>query len=263
MKYVVLSTNDTPKYLFYTPLVCWAWRKFDWNSVLFFHLSDNSRNAHVRFNLVSQFLDDVYFYPLVDCSGFKSETIVQVSRLYAGAVIEDGLLMTSDIDMLPLSDYWHPLETEFTSYGRDLTDYHYPICFLAGNANQWRRIMDYHSSDAYDWFIEQDLYSWSAKHKDTWTLDQQIITEMVLSYGKHRITRIDRGTDKRTGYPIGRVDRSAWHLNHDQFIDAHLPHDILTNEKSFRNVMELLRKIWPAEDFGWFEQYYRDFKRLL
>lgn len=265
-KYIVLSSNDTPKYLFYAPLVCWAWKKFDWEPVLFFHLNDDSENGHLRFNVVSHFLDDVYFYPLADCSGFKSETITQVSRLYAGTVINKGLIMTSDVDMMPLSDYWHPSETEFTSYGRDLTDYHYPICYLAGPANHWRRVMDYRLSDSispYDWAIEQDLDLWSSKYKDTWTLDQQIITERLLSYGKHKIEKVDRGTDRRTGYPVGRVDRSAWHLSHHQFIDAHLPHDILTNEKSYRNVMELLRKIWPSEDFGWFEQYYRDFKRLL
>ena len=78
-----------------------------------------------------------------------------------------------------------------------------------------------------------------------------------------KLNLIDREVDKRTGYPIGRVDRSAWTLDHKVFIDAHLPHDILTNEKSYQKVMNLLHHIWPTENFKWFEEYYRDFKKLI
>jgi hypothetical protein len=51
--------------------------------------------------------------------------------------------MTADGDMMPCSNYWHPNENEITCYGHDLTGYgHYPICYVAMNSNEWRRVMN-------------------------------------------------------------------------------------------------------------------------
>jgi hypothetical protein len=206
-------------------------------------------------------IEDVIVYTLEPIEGYKSETIAQVSRLY-GACVADGMIMTGDIDMLPLSDYWQPELDIVTTYGRDLTDYHYPICYVAMHTSRWMRVMklfgDGDSKD-YNSFIHRDL----RQQENMWGLDQDIITERLLSYGKDKITHIDRGTDPRTGYPIGRVDRSHWTLDHPQLIDCHLPHDCLHNPQSYNKVMELLHKVWPNENFDWWENYHKEFKKLL
>lgn len=259
-RYIILSTNDTPKYLFYTPLTCWAWRKFGWEPVIFHHQNEISNLADERFALVAEQIVGTDFNSLEDYKDYKSETITQVSRLF-GACVAEGLLMTGDIDMIPLSDYWNPGDYDITCYGRDLTDYHFPICYIAMNTTKWEMIMDISSND-YNKQIAKAL-----RHdKNIWCLDQNLITEKLNHYGNYyesEIKRIDRGTDKRTGYPIGRVDRSHWTMQHDVFIDAHLPHDILTNDKSLYKVCTLLAHIWPEEDFSWFDKYYYEFKKLL
>lgn len=255
-RYVVLGVNENPKYLYYLPLVLWAWRKIGWEAITF--VVGELPKVGIIINMP---MDTTHFIKPIN--GYKSETIAQVSRLYgARQTPKDTLVMTSDVDMIPLSNYWNPQENVITTYGRDLTDYHYPMCYIAMNERDWYRVMDYYKTDI-DHSVDLDLQQAVPKAKNVWCVDQDIITERLLRYGKEKITHIDRGTDKRTGYPLGRVDRSAWRLDHQVYIDAHLPHDILTNEKSFHNVMELLHTVWPMEDWKWFINYTKEFKKLL
>lgn len=257
-RYVVLGVNENPKYLYYLPLVCWAWKYFGWNSVVFYAYPMSDVFGFICDYTIDQKID---FQPAVVpfVNVYKSETMAQVSRLYGAAVVEDdSYLMTSDVDMLPLSkNIFHYEGHRVLSIGRDLTDYHYPICYIGGRAKVWQQFMDIQHKDYYACMI-RDM----RQQKNMWTLDQDIVTDKLLDYGIQNINHIDRGTDQRTGYPIGRVDRSHWTLDHKTFIDAHLPHDVLTNEKSFHNVMQLLHTVWPKEDWKWFINYTKEFKKL-
>lgn len=259
-KYIVLSVNDDPKYLFHVPLTMWAWGQFGWWPLIFFHGKQTDAVKYV-FNEREGFV-----YDLAAHNGYQSETITQVSRLYAGCIIDThDMIMTGDIDMIPLSDYWHPAPDKLTVYGRDLTDYHYPMCYIAMDGYKWAEVMNLVNFD-YDYHIKRDLDSLpQAKSTDKvkrWVTDQDLITDRINS-SSFIPERVDRGVDRRTGYPIGRVDRSNWHLLHRQFIDAHLPHDILTNEQSFKKVLELLHTVWPGEDWKWYINYYREFKKMM
>lgn len=262
-KYVILSVNDSPKYLFYTPLVCWAWRYFGWEPIVFYLAEPAAvgRLATPLERLV--FTDDPSgkFQILLPVNGYKSETITQVSRLY-GCCVADGMLMPSDIDMLPLSDYWQPGEKEITCYGRDLSDEHQPICYVAMTSEDWKGTMNV-STDDYNKVIERDLKRMVPKSKNVWCVDQEILTKNLEKFPNAFYRHIKRGTDKRTGYPLGRVDRSNWRLDHDVLIDAHLPHDILTNEASFKKVLDLLHTVWPKENWSWWVNYYKEFKKLM
>lgn len=238
--YVALAVNENLKYRYFVPLVRWAWKKFGWEPLLFC--------VGKGYGIGN------YIYSL-ESNGHRSDTVAQVCRLYAWMNVGGGMVMTSDIDMLPLSDYWHPDPEHITSYGRDLTDYHYPICYIAMTTDNWQMVMRAKDRIPMDDHINRDL---KRNFKNIWTADQDIITENLQPY---HVFRVDRGTDKRTGYPIGRVDRSAWRMDHDQFIDAHLPHDMPTNEASFKKVMKLLHHIWPQEDFNWFVKYHIEWKK--
>lgn len=263
-KYIILSVNDNPKYLFHVPLTVWVWRYFGWEPILFYH----GEHLSPRYMLATECLDTgnhQSIFLLNNIAGYQSETITQVSRLYAGCIIDTHeMIMTGDIDMIPLSDYWHPDPDKLTVYGRDLTDYHYPICYIAMDGYKWAEVMNLTNFD-YDQHIKRDLDSMpQAKSQDRvkrWVTDQDLITERINN-SVFVPERIDRGVYKN-GYPIGRVDRSAWTLNHDKFIDAHLPHDVLTNDQSFKKVLELLHTIWPNEDWAWWVTYYKEFKKLM
>lgn len=260
-KYVSLGVNDVPKYLYYVPLVCWAWNQFKINPIVFYCAEETGR----LFGFICDFTIEhkINFQPAVvkPIQGYDTSTISQVSRLYWPCVTEenDCYGITSDVDMLPLNQNdWQYEGHRVLVIGRDLTDYHYPICYVGARNYIWRQFMKMVGND-YNSLIARDI----RKQKNMWTLDQDILTEKLLAYGIMNIHHVNRGTDKRTGYPIGRVDRSHWTLDHRQFFDAHLPHDVLTNEKSFHQVMHLLHTIWPKEDWKWFLQYTKEFKKLL
>lgn len=262
-KYVILSVNDNPDYLFHVPLVCWAWRRLGWEPVVFYR----GEPAGIV-NVVSAFYfngrkmsHNIIF--LRKINGFEDETIVQCSRLY-GACVLDGYLMTSDIDMLPLSDYWKPDTDKLTVWGRDLTDYHYPICYIGMDSEKWKEVMHIDGDD-YQYYMQRDLMEMpqakSADKVKRWVTDQDLITERINN-SAFVPTRIDRGTDKRTGYPIGRIDRSNWTLRHKQYIDCHMFHGVHRDEMKFKKTLEMLHHVFPNDDFKWFILYYKEFKKL-
>lgn len=267
-KYIILSVNDDPKYLFHLPLTTWAWKYFGWEPILFSLLPPSGATIFTdicgRYNLEYIHAQKENEYFLAQIHGYQPETITQCSRLYGSCVVEDGYLMTGDIDMIPLSDYWKPDLDKLTVYGRDLTDYHYPICYIGMDSYKWREVMSIDGDD-YQYYMQRELMSLpQAKSTDKvkrWVTDQDLITERIDA-SSFVPERVDRGTYKN-GYPIGRVDRSAWTLDHKQFIDAHLPHDVLTNEHSFKKVLELLHTVWPTEDWKWYINYYREFKKMM
>ena len=268
-KYIVLSVDDNPKYLYYLPLVVWAWRKFGWEPILFTLKNCGAANLDNRRRIIQDVLNSCCGGPIETnyihlFTEYKSETIVQVSRLYA-ACRKIGYLMTGDIDMIPLSDYWKPNENEITVWGHDLTSYqHYPICYISMPSYRWIEIMGL-TTDLYSDMIKRDLDSMpNARSEDSvkrWVVDQDLITERLnaTQFSKHNVIR---GTYEN-GYPIGRVDRSAWNLKHDVLIDCHAPHDVLTNEASFTNLIALLMYVWPEENFEWFIDYTNEFKKTL
>lgn len=288
-KFVILSVNDNPKYMFYIPLVTWAWHQLGWTPFVIVKEDFSNKQDH-DYDFGDLALvdapDDIdvpfatFYLNYID--GYKSETMAQVSRLYAASLIKsDAYLMLSDADMLPLSDYWSPKHDRLTVYGRDLTDYHYPMCYIGASGRIWHELMDIKSLESYGEICEHDKWTVSSDSWDDakalveeymkrdmrqqpniWLLDQDLITERINA-SNFVPERIDRGTDKRTGYPIGRVDRSNWTLNHSQFIDAHLPHDVLTNEHSFKKVLELLHTVWPKENWSWWINYYKEFKKMM
>jgi hypothetical protein len=270
-KYVVLSVNDNPDYLFHVPLVVWAWRKLGWEPILFFHgkrnklsglIGDTFELLHRDMTTEMKFLYSLAVYDL-DPTEYHSETITQVSRLY-GTCVADGYLMTGDIDMLPLSDYWKPEMNQLTVYGRDLTDYHYPICYIGAHSRIWSEIMKINHDD-YNEYIKRDLDSMpQAKSSDKtkrWVTDQDLITERINN-SSYVPVRIDRGTDKRTGYPIGRIDRSHWTLEHKEYIDCHMYHGIQSDENKFKVTLKMLHTVWPKENWSWWINYYKEFKKI-
>lgn len=217
MRYVILSTDDNPRYTVYKNLVDLMWRVFEW--------------------------EPVWVEPIT-CIGLTSATRAQLARLYActnESFKHNDYLLTSDADMIPLSAYWNPHEdSTITTWGRDLTDYHYPICYIGGSVIDWIDVMQIDKSILIEKHVWRDINDKLMRRTSPWCLDQDIITHKLHNYGIESIEHVDRGIDTETRYPIGRLDRSAWRFHpENHYTDCHLPHDFATNEKSRRQVEEL------------------------
>lgn len=211
MRTVVISHNGNPEYAFFEPIVKWAWERLGWD---------------------------------VLCLVTDSVITSQCIRLYAHQyVAPDTMLMTSDIDMLPLSDYWKPANDDITCYGRNLSNEHQPICYIAMTAKRWRFVMGNN--------MEADIERFGEK----WTTDQDIITDnlsiFVCEY-------IDRPISPLTGYPVGRIDRSAWDrsLKQPERIDSHLLRPGWTDENWAKIIALIEECLSPTiDELHWLHNY--------
>ena len=262
-KYVVISADQNPDYLYYLPLTAWCWEKIGWHVIVFY------RGELINNHYTSLTLEKLNAWDLDAIEGIRNATISQVSRLYAAclsSIEDDDLIMTADADMLPLSDYWNPDPSKITCYGHDLTGYgEIPICYISMVKTRWVEVMCLTKLD-HNQMIKRDiLASPNAKSDDFyrwWGIDQQIITERINAVNFEK-DFIKRG-QYSNGYAVGRVDRGAWTLNHKQFIDAHLFHQMYHKgrEDKFEQTLDLLEKIWPDENFDWFILYTEKFRKL-
>lgn len=272
-KYIILSVNDNVDYMFYTPLTCWAWRKLGWEPILFFNGKPSEAYGFI-YGMESMIPANTKHLRVE--GEYRSDTVTQISRLY-GTCVVDGYIMTADIDMVPLSDYWQPNQDKITVYGHDLTDFtDYPICYIGMDSLKWADVMNIKDSD-YNKHIKRDLDGLpQAKSTDFyqyWGTDQNHITARLKQYGLSNVDFINRG-QYSNGYAKGRVDRGTWSLGHEQFIDCHMHRDIF---KAFQNkdhehynlyvkkwneTLEMLYKVWPNEDWEWFKTYTQEYARL-
>lgn len=273
-KFVVISVNENPEYQFYIPLVMWAWRHFGWEPIiqcvnvdtrvvkLWFDVFDKLHEgitAEMKFHYSMKGMD--FTVP----PGYRSDTVAQTARLYAACVIHnDDYIMTSDADMLPLSDYWKFDPEKITVWGHDLTGYqHMPICYIGMKSSRWREVMGIVNND-HNAILKRDLdVIPNAKSEDQvkrWVVDQDLITERInnVQFDKEFV---HRGVYSN-GYPVGRIDRSAWEISYGSNIDCHMPR-VLNNPGGFSQIAQVLMRVWPSEDFNWFAKYTEEFFKLV
>jgi len=199
-KYVIISSNGNSDYEWYVKLVTWAWAQFGWTAIC-----------------LRPFPQETY----------REETITQCIRLYAAADTsrfeDDDLIMTSDADMIPLSDYWHPDPDKITSFGWDLTNYqHAPICYIAMSAKKWRQVMSIHLFTVKEAMMRDlEVSNASSAFKDAWwVVDQDIITERL---NQLPVEKVVRGIEPRSFLPKGRMDRADLNFWPSTLIDFHGP----------------------------------------
>ena len=86
-RYVVLSSNNNPDYLFFLPYVEKAWNNYGWNLCVM--LTHDVEDYDKR-------LETTAVVRLPKIEELRSETAAQASRLYAANYLPlDNLLMTS------------------------------------------------------------------------------------------------------------------------------------------------------------------------
>ena len=258
-KHVVFSYNSVnPDYSYFAPLTAWAWKKFGWYPVCI-AVGDQDTLTD---KLIRQNSHHTQWIYCNEIAGYRSATVAQISRLYAARYIS-GLIMTADVDMIPLSNYWSQ-SNDMTVFGYDLTDHtEFPICYLSMLDEAWTKVMQL-DLNRIDQLIRRDLDSMpNAKSDDFykfWGVDQQLITQRLTPFNP---VQIKRGREAN-GLACGRVDRASWTLSLSTLIDAHLPQQVYHKgrEKYFDDMMGLLHHVWPEEDWGWFYTYTVEFRKL-
>lgn len=270
-KYIILSVNGNQDYLFYLPLTCKLWQKFGWTPIVFYNGDDTD-----QYRLAMNQPFNAVILKLNSIPGYRSDTITQTSRLYATCLdfLEPtDYLMTGDIDMIPLSDYWHPDTSKVTVYGHDLTGYtQYPICYIGATVENWRKFMKLDSMD-YQSMLKRDLDSMpnasDPAWEKYWSVDQELATQRIKEFSFEK-DFINRG-QYPNGYAKGRIDRGSWNDNLETFIDCHMHRDLFKafygnateqTQLKWRQHLTMLENRFPDEKWGWFVEYTKQYSEL-
>lgn len=218
-KIVVLSTNNNPDYYLYLPYQVKAWHKYGWK-VCVMVTPD-----------VTATLDADYIITMPVVEGIRTETLAQVSRLYASLYLpSDALIMTCDMDLIPLSDYWKPNYNGITVYGHDLTDFSFvPMGYVAMTGDKWINVMglqgvEYATNlpDKILADVDEIGLARSEQWEQWWNHDWTLLTKRLRPHWD-KITFINRGRRLTGTYAYGRVDRgdSMQIPPNETLIDAH------------------------------------------
>lgn len=222
-RYVVISTNNNPDYFEYIPYQEQAWKNFGWDLIIMVTPDFNPIDFETR-------LKSTMICQLPKVDEIRSQTLAQMGRLYAAHYVgEDSLLMTCDMDLIPLSNYWNPDQNKITVYGHDLTDYTYiPMGYVAMSSKNWIEKMQITSDtrsdilrDCETTFVKGVKAAYSDDWEAWWNVDWRLLTDKLNPF-KNEINFIKRGRG-HSGFAYGRVDRGDGMIvpAGETLIDAH------------------------------------------
>lgn len=212
---VVVSTNNNPDYFFYSPFILKAWNSYGWKVCVM-----------ITHDVPEAVIHADYIVRVEKIDGLRDATVAQASRLYAANHLpEDALIMTSDMDLLPLSDYWHPNENDITVYGHDLTDFSYfPMGYTAMTGKKWKEIFRLNGETEKE--LERDMKEIEIAYSDDWqawwNADWTLSTKRIKESGQP-VNFINRGRRANSSFAYGRIDRgdSMQIPAGETLIDAH------------------------------------------
>jgi len=216
-KYIVVSTNNNPDYYFYLPYIEKAWATYGWDlCVMLTHDVDVNRLEVNRKETL------LCVFPRVD--ELRTETVAQASRLYASHYLpKDALIMTSDMDLLPLTNYWNPNPNEVTNYGHDLTGHSFfPMGYTAMLGSRWVEVMRLTHDQKADMLRDAHEFkiAFSEDWEKWWNHDWTVLTDRLRVVP---VTSIERGKRPDGVFAKGRIDRgdSMKLIPREDWIDAH------------------------------------------
>lgn len=257
----VLSTDNSPGYFFYLPIVEWAWNKFGWD-VAVFHTQDCD-------DLVTH-SPSTKLYTIPHIDGVRSNTLAQVVRHFVSDVLpKEDYIMVQDIDLIPLKEY-NPDLTKRTIWGWDLTGYSFiPVHYTGMTGDKWYEIMDCTGDLKAD--MEREMKAngraYQPEWEKYWDADWDILTKKVLAR-KELFTFIDRGMVQLAEHktPRGRIDRYSIEVakdgsysfgktrNHPEIIDCHNENHNPSSPEKWANIREVLVSVFGSIP-DWMDSY--------
>lgn len=248
-RYVVISTNNNKDYFEYIPYQEKAWAKFGWGLIIMVTPDFNPNGFETM-------LDTTIVCRLPNVTEIRTQTLAQMGRLYAAHYVGGNpLLMTCDMDLIPLADYWNPDPNKITVYGHDLTDYsYYPMGYVAMNAENWKRTMQITSDTRTDilrdcgrTYVKDQLAAYSDDWESWWNVDWRLLTDRLSPF-KDDITFVTRG--RRTVQPhkgvfaFGRVDRGdSMQVPAENLVDMHCENNNVKHPEKWARFLSVYESV--------------------
>jgi len=233
---VIVSTNNNPDYYFYSPYIKKAWNSLGWKVCVMIAGDVSSKDIFADYEI-----------RVPNIEGLRSETLAQASRLYAANYFNDNqILMTSDMDLLPLKNYWNPDHDKITNYGHDLTDYTFlPMGYTAMNVENWKKVMKLNGSDSWK-RLEEDAKELGDPYKPDWetwwNFDWKLLTMRLKDFD---VTKILRGRRPGSCFALGRIDRGdSMQIPNETLIDAHCENNNVQHPEKLAKFLSIFETVY-------------------
>jgi hypothetical protein len=212
--YAIVSSDKNPLYLDFWEIVRYAWIKIGIKPILVFISDKDDIEIH----------DDYIIHSIKEIENINTGFQSQISRMYISRYYKNSVLLTSDIDMIPLS------KSFFNNITNDIEDTNlailssdaygtgrYPICYNVAKGKTYCDILD--SDCSFEIYCKKlETFGWG------WNTDELYFGLMVDKYDQNKIVKIKRGWG--TGIADRRIDRVRWSYNIEKinsgfYIDCH------------------------------------------
>jgi hypothetical protein len=266
---VILSTTTDDLYLFNLPIVSWCWNRLGVEVICFIPTIDNPIDIEKKNVILDAMEGHRTWLHAFEAPVEKRATYSQLARLYGAALTgldDNEVLVTSDIDMAVFSDlYLNYIPDSFTIYGFDLTPQgQWPICYLIASVKTWKEVMrieDRTLQECLDDALGHE--NMDNMRGNLWARDQETIFNQLRKslVEKRYIPRAREGTQ----FATNRCDRDDfyWRDRVDaNLVDAHLWRPLYSVD-NFGNLLTLLQKVFPHDNFDWLIKYHTEYTRLL
>ncbi len=224
----IVSSDSNPVYLDFWYLVSKLWKlKFGITPVLLY-FGDNIEDISTEYGEVVQ---------MSTLPNIPISTQAQCARIWYAGQCGEEVVITSDIDMLPLSPKYFvdPLvnieDDKYVHLNPLNGNTYFPMCYNVGKSSTLKEILDI--DDSFESFMLKLInFSHGKEHtlkvsglSDLWFLDEIYTTAKVNTYrytNPNRIVPIIRNGGQN-GY---RIDRPTWGydtelVKHDYYYDSH------------------------------------------
>lgn len=226
--YVIISSDDNPMYKDFYEIVAKRWYDLGFKTY-YINVTNEDDISYNDYGVIHKIksLDFV-------STGFQS----QVVRLFATKFI-DGVVLTSDIDMLPLNgDYFNSYLNELNEEnvviysGQPYGDVpYYPMCYVLSHSKNLREYLQIENL-SFSQYCEVLL-----KYGEAWNTDEHFMYD-----------RLDLHKDKlliKTRDFSRRIDRGNWIYNiysvkEGYYIDSHLLRPYASHEEEIKKLLDIL-----------------------
>lgn len=224
-KHVIFATNSNQDYSFFAPICARMWASLGYHPHVFVV---NDLWEHGSKVALAELQKAASVYKLQIPEGYRSSTVAQVSRLLGAMLpVDDAdLIMTADVDMLPLNASF------FNQHGPNISIFysnayeeesapHFPICYICAPKTTWAELTEVKGNQ--DELLRHILVNLSPMSNagEAWGYDEFWISSKLVKHHDYANAKLIP-RERFGGMVIRRIDRVRnWNPPPNEADDCH------------------------------------------
>ncbi len=216
MRHVIFATNSNQDYSFFAPICAQLWKSLGHQPHVFVVDESYTHGSSIALDELKK-VSHTYLLKPID--GYRSSTLAQVSRLLGAAlpVDDNDMLMTADVDMLPLNgqffDQQGPGITIFYSNAYEEEPRpHFPICYISAPKRTWAQLTG--QEVGHNELLAKILSGLkpNAGAGPEWGYDENWISERLVKHPEFPTAKLVP-RERYGGMVVRRIDRARGFVN--------------------------------------------------